>query len=45
MLEAREAFGEARDLLVALADNPNASAHHRGEARSVLARRRRPERQ
>lgn len=43
MIEAREAFDEARDVLVALADNPNASAHHREATFSLLARRRRLE--
>jgi hypothetical protein len=41
MLEGRGAYGEARGVLAALADNPNASGHHREEARSVLGRRRR----
>jgi hypothetical protein len=37
MLEGRGAAAEARDVLAALADSPNADAHHRTDARSALA--------
>jgi hypothetical protein len=45
MLERRGASGEATEVLTALANNPNADAHHREEARGVLTRRARRERQ
>jgi hypothetical protein len=43
MLDRRGASDEARQVLAALVDNPNADEQHRDEARGVLARRAQPE--